>query len=239
MAELTHMNRLATAGELSASIAHEVRQPLTGIVARASAARRWLAKDRPDIDKARDALNHIEAAGHRANDIITNVRSMFRKDAQDKSWIDINKLIGMVLELVRIDLRKHQVDFKLELDEQIPPGFGNQVQLQQVILNLIMNAIDSMRSVQPRVLSLRSQLNGHGGIEVSIEDTGIGIDPANLDQIFKPMFTTRKHGMGMGLSICKSIIELHEGKIWVTAGNNGGAIFHFELPTKAIVANLA
>ena len=234
MAELTHMNCLATAGELSASIAHEIRQPLTGIVARASAARRWLAKEKPDIDKARAALDQIEAAGHRANDVITNVRSMFIKDAQDKSWIDINKLIGAVLELVRIDLRKHQVDYELELDEKIPPVFGNQIQLQQVMLNLIMNAIDSMRSVQPRVLSLKSRLNGHGGVEVSIEDTGIGIDPANLDQIFNAMFTTKKHGMGMGLSICKSIIELHEGKIWVTAGNNGGTIFHFELPTKAV-----
>jgi signal transduction histidine kinase len=234
MAELTHMNRVATAGELSASIAHEIRQPLTGIVASASAARRWLEWEKPDIDKAKAALNQIESAGHRANDIIVNVRSMFRKDAQDKSWIDINKLIGTVLELLRIDLRKHQIDFELELYDQIPPVFGNQVQLQQVILNLIMNAIDSMRSVQPRVLSVKSKLNGHDSVQLSIEDTGIGIDPANLAQIFKPMFTTKKHGMGMGLSICQSIIELHEGKIWVTAGNNGGTIFSFELPTKAV-----
>ena len=234
MAELNHMNRVATAGELSASIAHEINQPLTGIVIRASAARRWLAADRPDIDKARDALDQIEAAGHRASDIITTVRSMFRKDTQDKSWVDINKLIWTVLGLVYIDLRKHQIDLDSRLDDQLPPVLGNQVQLQQVVLNLIMNAIDSMRSVQPRALSVRSKLNGHDSVQVSIEDTGVGIDPANLDQIFKPLFTTKDHGMGMGLSICNSIIEGHKGRIWVTAGNKGGTIFHFELPTKAV-----
>ena len=234
MAELNHMNRVATAGELSASIAHEIRQPLTGIVASASAARRWLEREKPDIDKMKAALNQIESAGHRLNDIIVNIRSMFRKDTQDKSWIDINKLIGTVLELVYIDLQKHQIELKSGLDDQLQPVLGNRVQLQQVILNLIMNAIDSMRSVQPRTLSIKSKLNGHDSVQVSIEDTGVGIDPANLSQIFKPLFTTKDHGMGMGLSICHSIIERHEGKIWVTAGNKGGTIFHFELPTKTV-----
>ncbi len=159
---------------------------------------------------------------------------MFRKDTQDKTQVDINKLIRTVLELVHIDLRKHHIDLDSRLDDQIPPVLGNQVQLQQVILNLIMNAIDSMRSVQPRVLSVKSKLNEHDSVQVSIEDTGIGIEPANLDQIFKPLFTTKDRGMGMGLSICRSIIEGHEGKIWVTAGNTGGTIFHFELPTKTV-----
>jgi signal transduction histidine kinase len=236
MAELNHMNRVATAGELSASIAHEINQPLTGMVLRASAARRWLARERPNpnIDKVRDALDQIEAAGHRASGVITSVKSMFRKDTQDKSLVDINKVIWAVLGLVYIDLRKHQTELETALDDQLPPVLGNQVQLQQVILNLIMNAIDSMRSVQPRVLSVKSKLNGHDSAQVSIEDTGVGIDPANLDQIFKPLFTTKDHGMGMGLSICHSIIDGHEGKIWVTAGNKGGTIFHFELPTKAV-----
>ena len=227
------MNRVATAGELSASIAHEVNQPLTGIVTRASAARRWLAGERPDIDKARAALDQIEVAGHRASEIVKNVRSMFRKDTQDKSPVDINKLSWTVLGLVHIDLRKHQIDLQSELGDQLPPVLGNQVQLQQVILNLIMNAIDSMRSVQPRVLSVKSKLNGHDSVQVSIEDTGIGIDPSKHDQIFKPLFTTKEHGMGMGLSICRSIIESHDGRIWVSPGVNGGAIFQFELPTKS------
>jgi signal transduction histidine kinase len=231
MSELTHMNRVATAGELSASIAHEVNQPLTGIVARASAARRWLAAEKPDIDKVRNVLDQIETAGHRASDIITNVKSMFRKDTQDKSPVDINRLIRKVLELVYIDLRKHQIDLQSELDDQLPSVRGNQVQLQQVILNLIMNAIDSMRSVQSRVLSVRSKLNGHDAVHVSIEDTGVGIDPSKLEQIFKPLFTTKEHGMGMGLSICHSIIQSHNGRIWVSAGANRGSIFQIEIPS--------
>jgi signal transduction histidine kinase/ABC-type uncharacterized transport system substrate-binding protein len=233
MAELTHMNRVATAGELSASIAHEINQPLTGIVTRASAARRWLAAERLDIDKARAALDQIEAAGHRASDIITNVRSMFRKDTQEKTQVDINKLIWSVLGLVYIDLRKYQIDLESGLDDQLPPVLGNQVQLQQVILNLVMNAIDSMRSVQPRVLSVKSKLNGPDSVQVSIEDTGIGINPSDLNQIFKPLFTTKEHGMGMGLSICRSIIEIHNGRISAFPGANRGSIFQFELPTNA------
>jgi signal transduction histidine kinase len=234
MAELTHMNRVATAGELSGSIAHEINQPLTGIVTRASAARRWLARETPDIDKVSDALEKIQTAGHRAGDIIKNIRSMFRKDTRDKSQVDINLLIRTVLQLVRADLRKKQIVLQSLLENQLPPVLGNDIQLQQVMLNLIMNAVDSMRSVQRRVLSVKSKLNGRDSVQVSIEDTGIGIDPSNLDQIFKPLFTTKEHGMGIGLSICRSIIESHDGRIWVTAGIKSGTVFHLELPTKAV-----
>jgi C4-dicarboxylate-specific signal transduction histidine kinase len=228
ISELTHLNRVATAGELSASIAHEVNQPLTGIVARVSAARRWLAAEKPDLAKVRAALDQIETAGHRASDIITNVKSMFQRDMQDRSEIDINKLIWTVMDLVYIDLRKHQIELKTELSDQLPPVLGNRIQLQQVILNLVMNAIDAMRSVQPRVLSIKTALND--GVHVSIADTGIGIDPSNLDQVFKPLFTTKEHGMGMGLSICRSIVESHNGRIWVSAGQERGSIFQLVLP---------
>jgi len=231
MSELTHMNRVATAGELSASIAHEVNQPLTGIVARVGAARRWLAAEKPDLNKVRAALDQIETAGLRASDIITNVKSMFQRDTQDRSAIDVNKLIWTVMDLVYIDLRKHQIELKTELSDQLPPVLGNRVQLQQVILNLVMNAIDAMRSVQPRVLSIKTALNGRDGVHISIADTGIGIDPSNLDQIFKPLFTTKEHGMGMGLSICRSIVESHNGRIWLSAGPERGSIFQLALPT--------
>jgi signal transduction histidine kinase len=230
MAELTHMNRVATAGELSASIAHEVNQPLTGIVARASAARRWLAAEKPDLDKVRAALGQIENAGHRASDIITNVKSMFKRDTQDRADIDINKLIWTVMGLVYIDLREHQIELKTELSDQLPPISGNQVQLQQVILNLVMNAIDAMRSVQERVLSLKTALDGRDGVHISIADTGVGIDPSNVDQIFKPLFTNKEHGMGMGLSICRSIIESHNGRILVSTAERGST-FELVLPT--------
>src|SRR5262249_39810329 len=160
MSELTHMNRVATAGELSASIAHEVNQPLTGIVTRASAALRWLRAETPDLEKVRASLQQIVDAGHRASDIISNVRAMFKKDSSDKSPVDINKMIWTVLGLVHIDLRKYDIDLQTQLGDQLPPVLGNHVQLQQVLLNLIMNAIDAMRSVQPRALHIKSELNG-------------------------------------------------------------------------------
>ena len=173
------------------------------------------------------------AASHRAADIVTSVRAMFKKDTSERLPVDVNRLILAVLAIVRIDLQKNGVELRTQFDEKLLLIEGDKVQLQQVVLNLVMNAIDAMRPVQPRVLSIKSKLNGHNSVQVSIEDTGIGIDSANRDQIFKPLFTTKDHGMGMGLSICRSIIEGHEGKIWVTAGNTGGTIFHFELPAKA------
>jgi signal transduction histidine kinase/ABC-type uncharacterized transport system substrate-binding protein len=230
MSELAHMNRVATAGELSASIAHEVNQPLTGIVARAGAARRWLAAETPDLEKVRAALAQIETAGHRASDVVANVKSLFQRGTQDRTEIDINTLIWTVLGLVTVDLREEQISLKTELGDQLQPVHGNRVQLQQVILNLVMNAIDAMRSVPDRVLTVTT-LNERDGVHVSIGDTGIGIEPSNLDQIFKPLFTTKEHGMGMGLSICRSVVESHNGRIWVSAGPERGSIFHLVLPT--------
>ena len=228
--ELAQMNRMATAGELSAAIAHEIKQPLTGIVTMANAALRWLSRESPDIGRARDAMNKVVAAGHLASDVITNVRDLFGKDRQGKAPTDINKLIRTVLGLVYMDLRKHSIESQVNLDEPLPSVVGNEVQLQQVILNLVMNAIDSMNSAEHRVLSIKSETTEPNNVLVSIADTGSGIDIANLNRIFKPMFTTKAHGMGMGLSICKSIIESHGGKIWVLAGVPRGSIFHFELP---------
>ena len=230
-AELTHMNRMATAGELSAAIAHEVRQPITGMVTMANAALRWLSRENPDIDRARDAMSKVVAAGHQASDVITNVYGLFGKDTQKKTPTDLNTLIQSVLTVVSIDLRKHSIESQLTLSEQLPPVVGNEVQLQQVILNLVMNAIESMDSAEPRVLSIKSEITGHNGVRVSIADTGSGISLANLNRVFEPMFTTKTRGMGMGLSICKSIIESHNGQIWVTAGAPRGSIFQFELPT--------
>jgi len=157
--ELTQMNRMATAGELSAAIAHEIRQPITGMVTMANAALRWLSKGEPDIGRARDAMNKVVAAGHQASDVITNVRGLFGKDTQDeKTPTDLNTLIQSVLGLVFIDLRKHSIESVVSLSEQLPPVVGNEVQLQQVILNLVMNAIESMSSAEPRVLSIKSEI---------------------------------------------------------------------------------
>ena len=231
MSELSHMNRLATAGELSASIAHEVNQPLTGIVTRANAALRWLGPEVPDLDRARAALRQIVSAGHRASEIVAGVRSLFRRDANEKVPVDINKLILTVLRIARIDLRKHAIELQTQLDEHLPAVSGNPVQLQQVILNLVVNAIESMHATRTRVLRVKSELAGPDAVRVSIEDTGTGVDPSNLRSIFKPMFTTKTRGMGMGLAICCSIIEGHNGQIWASPGSKGGSIFQFELPT--------
>jgi signal transduction histidine kinase len=230
--ELAHMNRVATVGELSASIAHEVNQPLTGIATRASAARRWLSGENPDVGKARNALDQIVEASHRASDVVTSVRAMFRKDTEEKHPIDINKLIWSVLGLVYMDVRKQSIESRTDLADNLPPITGNEVQLRQVILNLVMNGIEAMSSAVPRVLSIKSVYNGHNCVHVSIEDNGSGIDPSNVDCIFKPLFTTKPRGMGMGLSICRSIIEAHGGRIWVSPGAKCGSVFQFELPTR-------
>jgi len=229
--ELTQMNRMATASELSAAIAHEIRQPITGMVTMANAALRWLSRETPDIGRARDAMSKVVAAGHQASDVITNVHGLFGKDTLEKTPTDLNLLIQSVLGLVYIDLRKHNIESQMNLSEELPPVVGNEVQLQQVILNLVTNAIESMISAEPRVLSIKSEITGHNGVRVSIADTGSGISLTNLNRLFRPMFTTKARGMGMGLSICKSIIENHNGRIWVTAGSPRGSIFQFELPT--------
>ena len=230
--ELSHVNRMATAGQLSASIAHEVNQPLAGIVVNAQAALRWLEK--ANVEEVREGLKRIVSDGHRASDIITNLRAMFKSDVQEKkTLVDINKLVLSVLALVRIDLQKHEIKLQTQLDDRIPQVLGNQVQLQQVISNLVMNAIESMDSLQTRALRIKTELSQSNTVHVSIEDTGTGIKSSDVAQLFKPMFTTKARGMGMGLSICQSIIENHDGRIWVSPGATGGSIFQFELPTIA------
>jgi signal transduction histidine kinase len=233
MSELMQMNRIATAGELSASIAHEVNQPLTGISARASAAVRWLAKDPPDIEKVRNMLREIVNASDRAADIVGGVRAMFKKDSKERSEIDLNKLIRTVLEIVRVELQKNGVELQTTLNEDVPTVECDPVQLQQVILNLVMNAIEAMHTVQPRVLRVESKLVAPQAVRVAVQDTGKGVDPLHLDRIFRPLVTSKEGGMGMGLSICHSIVQSHGGRIWVEAAAPRGAIFQFELPAKA------
>ena len=233
MAELTYMNRRAAAGQLSASIAHEVNQPLTAITAEAAAALIWLGKATPDLREVKAALEQILTAGHRAGDIIQSLRAMFKKDSHERVPVDINGVILSVLSIVRIDLQKNDIQVQTELDDQLPAVVGDKVQLQQVTLNLVMNAIDAMHSAERRVLRVHSQRSKPDKVTVSIEDTGTGIDPSVIDRIFSPLFTTKTQGTGMGLSICQSIIENHGGRIWASSEVCKGAIFHFELPTGA------
>jgi signal transduction histidine kinase len=228
LAELTYMNRRATAGELSASIAHEVSQPLTAISVTVAAALAWLRRKPPELGQVHASLEEIAEASNRAGDIVKSIRAIFKKETQP-GRVDVNQIITTVLDLARIEIHKHNIELRTEL-APLPTITGDGVQLQQVILNLIMNAIEAMQQTRQQVLSITSELSNADAVRLSVEDTGSGIDPANMERIFSPMFTTKSAGMGMGLSICHSIIESHHGRIWVEPRPAGGSIFWIELP---------
>jgi signal transduction histidine kinase len=231
MFELTQMNRIAGAGELSASIAHEVNQPLAAIALNAGAALNWLKAKTPNLEEARDALIRVVSDSHRAGHIITSLRALFRKDTEQKGSVEINKVILTVLELVRIELEKYDIAVHTQFDDGLPPMTGSEVQLQQVVLNLVMNAKEAVQSAPlPRELRVESERTADGGVQVSVEDSGAGISPSDLPRIFQPMFTTKPNGMGMGLAICRSIVEAHDGRIWAEARAGAGSAFRFSLP---------
>ncbi len=232
MAELQSVNRLATAGELSASIAHEVKQPLTSVAANAYAALNWLKSGTPNVDEARNSLDRIVTAAHRANDIISSVRAVLSKQEQETSDVDLNALVMSVLTASRMYLRSHQVGLDLQLADELPPVEGNRVQLQQVILNLVTNAVEAMEGMPVKQVSVRTARVSPEAVRIALEDTGGGIEPANLDQVFKPLFTTKSRGMGIGLSICRSLVEAHGGRIDARSFPQGGTIFEVDLPLK-------
>jgi signal transduction histidine kinase len=222
--------RLVTGDAVSASIAHEVKQPLSAMITNADAGLRWLVRATPDLDEAKAAFGRIVADGHRAGAVIESIRAIFKKDARNRTSLDINDLIGEVLALTRVDLERHGILVQAERNAQAPQVRGDRIQLQQVLLNLITNAIDSMAAKDgARVLCVRSEVHDGGGAIVSVADTGTGIGPQDLDRIFNPLFTTKSGGMGMGLSICRSIIEAHEGRLWVAPNKPEGVVFHFLL----------
>lgn len=239
IAELNAVNRLAVAGELSASIAHEVKQPLTAVVSNAYAALNWLSTGRQNIDEARKSLGQIVAAGHRANDIVSDIRSLFSHDDQACIAVDINALMRAVVTASMIYLRKHSIVCETDLDASIPLVLGHPVQLQQVLHNLIVNAVEAMQSTPVRMLRIASGVSASGGVVVTVEDTGRGIDPPDLERVFKPLFTTKARGMGMGLSICRTVVEAHGGKIRARALPNRGAAFDVEFPDPASLSPVA
>jgi signal transduction histidine kinase/ABC-type uncharacterized transport system substrate-binding protein len=231
MSDLLQMNRIAGAGELSGSIAHEVNQPLAAIATNASAALNWLGAKTPDLNELRSCLTGIVAQSNRAGEIVQNLRAMFRKDTPHSTNVDVNKIILAVLELMRAELQRHDISILTDLNDRLPSVAGREVQLQQVVLNLVMNAKDAMQTVSPlRELRVKSELNDAGEVQVSIADSGTGIASSDIARVFDPMFTTKPSGMGMGLSICRSIIEGHGGQTWATAGSTSGSIFYFTLP---------
>ena len=231
--ELAEVSRHTTMGVMAASIAHEVNQPLAAVITNANAGLRWLANTEPDLDEVREILERIVNNGHRAGAVVTGIRSMFRKDAGELGPVSVNDLIREVLSIVRGELESHQVSLQTELREGLQTVMAEQTQLQQVLLNLIMNAVDAMSSIndRDRVLTIRSETGESNEVVITVEDSGIGIQPQQMNRIFEAFYTTKPHGMGMGLSICRSIIESHGGKLSVSARNPHGSIFCAKLPT--------
>ena len=222
--------RFVTGDAVAATIAHEVRQPLAAMITRSNTGFRWLDRAVPDLDKAKAELISIAADGQRAAAVIESIRASFRNIDRIKIPLDVNDLMDEAVGLTRDDLLHHQILVKIDPDPQKPRIIGDRIQLQQVLLNLITNAIDAMAAKDgPRVLCVRSEVRQEGSVEISVEDTGTGIDPEDMDRIFNPLFTKKSGGMGMGLSICRSIVESHEGRLWAAPNTPAGTVFRFAL----------
>jgi signal transduction histidine kinase len=224
--------RLMTGDAVAASIAHEIRQPLTAMVTTADAGLRFLDRPIPNLEKAKQAFRNIAADGHRAGAVVANIRANFKPDVRERTSFEVNELIQEAIALVRGDLQKLGIVVQAEPNRQPREIRGNRVQLQQVLVNLIMNAIEAMAAKdEPRILSVKCEPYEGDRVMVSIADTGTGIRSQNVDQIFNPLFTTKSDGMGMGLSICRAIIEAHEGQLWFAPNSPQGAVFQFTLHT--------
>ena len=218
--ELARVARLTTIGELMASIAHEIHQPLGAIAASGNACLRWLAKDQPQLDEAQRAAERIVKEAHRAGDILKGIRALAGTSALEMAELDSNDLVREVLMLMNSELQEHEVLLETELSDGLAPIMGDRVQLEQIILNLVLNAIEAMGSETnaPRRLCVKSQADGPGAVLIAVEDSGPGIAPENMDRLFDAFFTTKPNGMGMGLSICRSIVTAHGGRLWVSPG---------------------
>jgi len=230
--DMAHMNRVSMMGELAASVAHEVNQPLTGIVSNGSACIRLLAGQSPHVEEALEGLRDIVRDGKRAGEVIARIRAMTKRAATPKERLDLNEVVREVLVLVRDEAKKRAVSILTEFADGLAPVMGDRVQLQQVVLNLVMNAMEAMSSVsgRPRELVIHIGNVDGGQVQVTVEDSGVGLDPKTSSKIFEPFYTTKSSGMGMGLSICRSIVQSHEGRIWATAKEGPGTRFHFSLP---------
>ena len=234
-AELAHVNRVMTMGELTASIAHEVNQPLSAIIASGESCSAWLSNDSPNLGKARAAASRIIQAATQASEIVQRLRDLFKKTTSMTASVDMNAVIEDTISLVHHETERNKIFLRTELHPGVPSVSGDRVQLQQVILNLAMNGIESIAGLdtEPKRLMIRSTLLNTRELVVSVEDTGLGIEAEHADRLFAPFFTTKPQGIGMGLPICRSIIEAHGGRLWAAKNEPRGAVFHFALPVTA------
>jgi len=234
-AEIARIARITTMGELAASIAHELNQPLGSIVMSGDACLRWLAAEPPDLGEARQAVEAIIRDGTRASSVLVRTRGLLRRGERVRERLDINDVIREVIALMDGELRRNGASLRTEMPRELPPVVVDRVLLQQVILNLVMNAIEAMRAVsdRARVLCIRTQEQHSGSIVVFVEDSGVGIDPEHLGRMFEAFYTTKVQGIGMGLTISRSIIEAHGGRLWAVANDERGSTFCFTLPIDA------
>jgi PAS domain S-box-containing protein len=231
--DLARVNRVTTMGELTASLAHEVNQPIAAAVTNANSCYRWLEADVPNLDKARAAAMRIVKDGTRAAEILSRIRLLFQKGTQQLELVDVNEVIEEMIVLLRGEATRQSISVRMELATDLPQIMGDRVQLQQVMMNLMMNSIDAMKAMDgARELGIKSQRMENEQLLVSVSDTGVGLPPGQADQIFNAFFTTKAHGTGMGLRICRSIVESHGGRLWAANNSSRGASFHFALPTE-------
>jgi NO-binding membrane sensor protein with MHYT domain len=229
-ADLAHVNRLTTMGELSAALAHEVTQPIAAAVTHADASLRWLDRDPPNLDEARAALIMIVKDGTVAKQIIERIRLLFKKGTPQLEWVDVNEVIREMIVLLHGEVTRFSISVRMELARDLPYVVGDRVQLQQVMMNLITNRIDAMKEADgTRELAIKSGRAEVDQLAVCVSDTGVGLPPQQADQIFNTFFTTKANGTGMGLSICRSIVESHGGRLWATDNIPRGANFHLVL----------
>jgi len=232
-ADLRHVNRVSVMGELAASVAHEVNQPLSGVVSNGSACLRWLAGDVPNVEEARETARRIVRDGKRAGEIVARIRAMATKSAATRQEeLDLNGTIREVLALVGDEAKKKSVVIQTQFADDLSAVSGDRVQVQQVVLNLVMNAIEAMTSADGRAreLIITTRNTDAGQVQATIKDSGTGLDPNAIDKVFDPFYTTKSGGMGMGLSISRSIVQAHGGRLWATANDGPGTMFHFSLP---------
>jgi len=231
--DLAHLTRVMTLSELATSIAHEVNQPLAAIVTNGDACLRWLGSEPPNVERARDAVARIIHEGRRASEVVKRIRSLSQKATPHRAPLHINELVREMIALLESELARNSVRLKTQLEPDVPPVLGDRVQLQQVVLNLIVNGIEAMSGVKgrPREMQIRTEKLSGEQIQISVKDCGCGLDPEHADDLFEAFVTTKPGGLGMGLSISRTIVEAHGGKLRASRNPDFGATFQFVLPT--------
>jgi C4-dicarboxylate-specific signal transduction histidine kinase len=228
-ADLAHIDRVSTLGEMAASLAHEIKQPIAAAITSANSCIEWLAHEPPNLDRARAAAARIDKYGNRAAEIIDRIRSFYKKSPPQRELVDVNGIIHEMLTLLKCEADRYSVAMRAELAAELPKIMADPVQLQQVFMNLMLNAIEAMND-SGRELTVKSERQD-GQLQFSVSDTGVGLPAEKMDQIFSAFFTTKPQGSGMGLAISRSIVESHGGRLWASANDGRGATFHFTLPT--------